>query len=115
MEDIFNMAVLTLDRINMLLTQLSGAWISGNFILIKNLLRELRKEVHPFLDEKERTLNNDKWERIEDYSFKKTSKVGYKFDPAVVIHLQEYDIWLRIKLKEKRLLMNLPGDARFSL
>jgi len=104
-ETNFNMALPTLDRIDNLLKNLALSNISGNYFYNKKLLRELYKEVYPFLGSTEKTKAANQWELINKFGFQKTSRCGYNVDSTVIEHMDNLDFWLRQKLKDKGLLM----------
>jgi hypothetical protein len=103
-QNLFNMGVATLMRIDNILVTLHEYNIAGNVILIQRTLYCLYKEVYPFLSPKEKGHAIELWKCIDNNGFR-IADDHCQYDSGLSSNLNAFEFWLRDKLKEKNLLM----------
>lgn len=111
----FSMSVATLERIDNILTELHSNWIMGNVLLIQRLLFSLYKELHPFLNDKEKRIGDKKIIEITDNMGFDEATNSFMYSSGISINLNGLDFWLRDKLHEKGLLISKPDVPDFAI
>lgn len=113
----FNMSLSTLQRIDELLQMIHKYWIVRDLPhIIKATLFQLYKEVYPFLNKAEIIEAEGLWKKIDIIEFipREDGVRGYNYNSKLKPLMHEFELWLRLKLKEKKLLMaesDIPENA----
>lgn len=106
LNNMWNMSLATLQRIDNLLRSLTNYYITGQLILIQISLKCLYKEVYPFLDAKERIEGNNMLKEIDTKGFQKfKGQESFSYNADLFIIMHSFEFWIRNKLHEKGLLM----------
>ena len=110
----FSMSIGTLFRIHNILELLNSLWPTQKLPAIKLNIRQLHKEVYPFLKPEEETEAAGLWLKINQLSIVKSTK-GYTVPAQLYYELESFEFWLRKKLKEHKLLMKMGEDMSTAL
>lgn len=101
----WNMSQATLMRMNDLIKKLSTEQVNRRFLLVYRYLEELHKEVYPHLTDQQKKEVVIKWSAIQVMCPRTTNNGKILFNNDLIPLLNDMDLWLREKLKDRGLLM----------
>jgi len=112
-NQVFNMSVATLERINNDLVSLKEAFNNMNIYFMQKYLFALYKELNPYLKEGERDFGDDIYSQIDNGIVFENNKMMVEINLYSI--MDNYDFWIRKKLHEKGLLMAKPDNPEIAL
>lgn len=101
----FNMALATLERIDLLLRNITHYNVIGNIHLVKKCTYEVYKELYPFLKEAEVKKATEYFKRVEKHKIEYLTATRLNYPIELGTDLYDFDLWIRLQLKNKGLLM----------
>lgn len=110
---VFNMGIATLERIHTILVSMNQSSVSGNPLETKRYLKILYKETYPFLNDDEKKAIKESWKKINENIYVKDNIIQYS--RGIQTSMDNVELWLRDKLKQKGLLMAQGEDPKFAL
>ena len=126
-RSIFNMGLATLQRIDIAMRNANTFRLMGDCLSLKESINNIFQETYPFLKSTERTNQSKIKKKVDAATLNYQSYLNIKsedktFSKAIMISpetfmqiLEEWELRLRVLLKEHNLLMPSTEDPRFAM
>ena len=111
----FNMAIATLQRMDVILQRISLSAYEGNLFMWSTYLRELRRNIIPFIKKNEDERISDLLNKLNFKWIDSNGKVILRHRQEVYFILDELTITMQRSMKEAGLLMPKSDDPRFAI
>lgn len=111
----FNMAIATLQRMDTILRFISDAAYQGNLFMWSTYLRELRRNIIPFIKKTEDENITDMFNKLNFKWTDASGKIILRHRQEVYFILDELTITMQRAMKEAGLLMPKSDDPRFAI
>ena len=111
----FNMGLATLERINNLIVSLASYNIEQNIPGMRSTIHELYKESYVYMKKDQKTEAEGRWIEIEKYKIETVDSSSVKYNPDMILLINDFDFWLREVLHKKGILMPKGDDPHTAM